>query len=50
MRRSLVTAVLAFVALAMLAPTAFAQPPAPKVTIVGTFDQMTIGWSQLLRR
>jgi hypothetical protein len=41
MRRSLVTAVLALVALAMLAPLALAQPPAPKVTIVGTFDQMT---------
>ena len=45
MRRSVVTAVLAFVFLAMLAPPAFAQapagPPAPKVTITGTFDQMT---------
>src|SRR5437016_1824295 len=45
MRRWLVTAVLAFVALAMLAPPVFAQapagPPAPKVTITGTFDQMT---------
>ncbi|MGH7343865.1 MAG: hypothetical protein ACREK4_03030 [Candidatus Rokuibacteriota bacterium] len=41
MRRSLVTAVLTVVVLAMLAPLALAQPPAPKVTIVGTFDQIT---------
>src|SRR6184192_4819487 len=45
MRRSVLTAVLAFVILAMLAPPVFAQapagPPAPKVTIVGTFDQIT---------
>src|SRR3989440_12815852 len=45
MRRSVLTAVLAFVILAMLAPPVFAQapagPPAPKVTITGTFDQMT---------
>ncbi|MGH7303975.1 MAG: hypothetical protein ACRELZ_11825, partial [Candidatus Rokuibacteriota bacterium] len=41
MRRSLVTVVLAFVVVAMLAPLALAQPPAPKVTIVGTFDQIT---------
>jgi hypothetical protein len=45
MRRSLVTAVLAFVILAMLAPPVFAQAPdgtpAPKVTITGTFDQIT---------
>jgi hypothetical protein len=45
MRRWLVTAVLAFVALATLAPPVFAQapagPPAPKVTITGTFDQIT---------
>jgi hypothetical protein len=45
MRRSFVTAVLAFVILAMLAPPVFAQapagPPAPKVTITGTFDQIT---------
>src|SRR5437879_13752493 len=45
MRRWLVTAVLAFVTIAMLAPSVFAQapaaPPAPKVTIVGTFDQIT---------
>src|SRR5262245_53578761 len=45
MRRWLVTAVLAFVALAMLAPPVFAQapaaPPAPKVTITGLFDQIT---------
>src|SRR5256885_10292225 len=45
MRRGVVTAVLALVFLAMLAPPVFAQapagPPAPKVTITGTFDQMT---------
>src|SRR5215813_12802626 len=45
MKRCLVTAVFAFVILAMLAPPVFAQapagPPAPKVTIVGTFDQIT---------
>ena len=45
MRRSVLTAVLAFVILAMLAPPVFAQapagPPAPKVTITGTFDQVT---------
>ena len=43
MRRSLVTAVFTLVAIAMLAPAVFAQtpPPAPKVTITGTFDQVT---------
>src|SRR5437899_6225313 len=41
MRRSLVTAVFAFVILAMLAPPVLAQAPAPKVTITGTFDQIT---------
>jgi len=45
MKRCLVTAVFAFVILAMLAPPVFAQapagPPAPKVTITGTFDQIT---------
>jgi hypothetical protein len=45
MRRCLVTAVFAFVILAMLAPSVFAQapagPPAPKVTITGLFDQIT---------
>src|SRR3989454_10783680 len=43
MRRWLVTAVFAFVILAMLAPPVLAQapPPAPKVTITGTFDQIT---------
>src|SRR5262249_40147071 len=45
MRRSLVTAVLALVVLATLAPPVFAQapasPPAPKVTITGLFDQVT---------
>jgi len=39
----LVIAVLSLVALGLLAPSAFAQtpPPAPKVTITGTFDQIT---------
>src|SRR6266704_3160811 len=41
MRRCIVTAVLAFVILAMLAPPGFAQAPAPKVTISGLFDQIT---------
>jgi len=39
----LVIAVLSLVALGLLAPSVFAQtpPPAPKVTITGTFDQIT---------
>ncbi|HZO40041.1 MAG TPA: hypothetical protein VFE97_12535, partial [Methylomirabilota bacterium] len=43
MKRSLITAVLSLVAIAMLAPSVYAQtpPPAPKVTITGTFDQLT---------
>src|SRR2546425_1757090 len=41
MRRCIVTAVFAFVILAMLAPPGFAQAPAPKVTITGLFDQIT---------
>src|SRR4030095_4678324 len=45
MRRCLVTAVFAFVILALLAPPVLAQapagPPAPKVTITGLFDQIT---------
>jgi hypothetical protein len=41
MRRVLVTAVLAIVAIATLAPSVFAQAPAPKVTITGLFDQVT---------
>jgi len=41
MRRFIVTAVLAFVILAMLAPPGFAQAPAPKVTLTGLFDQIT---------
>jgi hypothetical protein len=43
MRRSVLTAVLALVILAIPALPVFAQtpPPAPKVTITGTFDQMT---------
>jgi len=41
MRKILVTAVFAVVALAMLAPPVLAQAPAPKVTITGLFDQIT---------
>ena len=43
MRRSVLTAVLALVILAIPALPVFAQtpPPAPKVTITGTFDQIT---------
>src|SRR3989454_10028038 len=41
MRRFLVKALFTFVVLAMLAPPAFAQVPAPKVTITGLFDQVT---------
>jgi hypothetical protein len=43
MRRSVLTAVLALVIFAIPALPAFAQtpPPAPKVTISGTFDQLT---------
>jgi hypothetical protein len=43
MRRSLVIAVLALIIFAIPALPAFAQtpPPAPKVTISGTFDQLT---------
>lgn len=41
MRKFLVTAVFAFVILAMLAPPVLAQAPAPKVTITGLFDQVT---------
>jgi len=43
MRRALLTVVLALIVLAIPALPAFAQtpPPAPKVTITGTFDQIT---------
>src|SRR5438128_7851853 len=41
MRKLLVTAVFAFVTVAMLAPPVLAQAPAPKVTITGLFDQVT---------
>ena len=41
MRRFIVSGVFAFVILAMLAPPAFAQAPAPKVTLSGLFDQVT---------
>src|SRR5439155_1820490 len=43
MRRFLVKALFTFVVLAMLAPSVFAQAPAPKVTITGLFDQITSG-------
>ena len=38
---SRLSAIAAFVVLAMLAPPGFAQVPAPKVTITGLFDQIT---------
>jgi hypothetical protein len=45
MRRCFVAVLFTFVIFAMLAPPVFAQapagPPAPKVTITGTFDQIT---------
>ena len=41
MRKFLVTAVFAFVTVAMLAPPVLAQAPAPKVTITGLIDQVT---------
>jgi hypothetical protein len=43
MRRCFVALLFTFVIFAMLAPPVFAQtpPPAPKVTITGTFDQIT---------
>src|SRR6266581_4057669 len=41
MRKFLVTAVFAFVTIAMLAPPVLAQAPAPKVTISGLIDQVT---------
>jgi len=41
MRKFLVTAVFAFVIVAMLAPPVLAQAPSPKVTITGLFDQVT---------
>jgi hypothetical protein len=41
MRKILVTAVFAFVTVAMLAPPVLAQAPAPKVNITGLFDQIT---------
>src|SRR3989449_9298058 len=43
MRRFLVESLFTFVVLAMLAPPAFAQVPAPKVTITGLFDQIPSG-------
>ena len=41
MKRFLVLALFAFLVLAVLAPPALAQAPAPKVTINGLFDQIT---------
>src|SRR5438132_12803208 len=41
MRRLLVLASFAFLVLVTLASPALAQPPAPKVTITGLFDQVT---------
>ena len=41
MRRSHAVAACVVVVVALLAPPAFAQAPAPKVTITGTFDQVT---------
>src|SRR5437867_11143779 len=41
MRPRLVLALFAFLTLLTLAPSARAQPPAPKVTISGLFDQIT---------
>src|SRR3989454_92044 len=41
MRKFLVSAVFAFVTVAMLAPPVLAQAPAPKVTITGLIDQVT---------
>src|SRR5881296_2597526 len=41
MRQRLVLALFAFLTLLTLAPSARAQPPAPKVTISGLFDQIT---------
>ena len=43
MRKFLIVAVFAFAIFGMLAPAVFAQAPAPKVTITGTFDQVTSG-------
>ena len=41
MRKRLILALFAFLTLLMLAPSAGAQVPAPKVTISGLFDQIT---------
>ena len=41
MRRTLAVAVCLVAIIGVLAPAAFAQAPAPKVTIVGLFDQVT---------
>ena len=42
MRKSLVLALSAFLVLVALGSSAFAQTPAPKVTITGLFDQVTL--------
>ncbi len=41
MKRTLVTALVGQVLLAILVPAAFGQAPAPRVTITGLFDQVT---------
>src|SRR4029453_9157026 len=41
MRRTLAVVVCLIAILGLVAPAAFAQAPAPKVTIVGLFDQVT---------
>ena len=43
MRRTLVVVACLVAVLGLLAPAAFAQAPAPKVTINGLFDQVTSG-------
>src|ERR671918_1541955 len=43
MRRTVAVVVCLFAILGLLAPAAFAQAPAPKVTINGLFDQVTSG-------
>jgi hypothetical protein len=43
MRKFLVVTLFAVAFLGMLAPPVFAQAPTPKVTITGTFDQVTSG-------
>ena len=47
MRRTLAVVVCLVAIVGLLAPAAFAQAPAPKVTIVGLFDQVTSGGKNL---